>query len=395
MADGRAVKAGCEAARVRSLLRLAVPAWYLDQAAGNQVCVRAIELSANIEDRVLAAQTSLTAASFRLLYDVWTEEDAIACLRAQESIACLTGSDRVDNVFYVYVLALQGAYREAWENADLLVKAAADPVTYSQAAGALGMIMLSQGQFGDLRQLIRTERELAEKNGEDPWMWIFGEAWLRVICFDFDGARRIGLTSMRSDSEQHAAWTNAVAGIACGYAELYQGNHAEAIDRFAQVRDFGITPKFFLHWHWRMHAARGTAEALLLAGDLDGAHREADGLLKDALATSDPNMQAMAWEMKTRVARAEQDLPGALKFLENALAIVERFEIPVTAWQVHRSAWNVYADEREMEKADQHRALARTLILRLADSFDRDEPLRECLLAFPSVRQIFGNTASA
>jgi len=34
--------------------------------------------------------------------------------------------------------------------------------------------------------------------------------------------------------------------ISAGYAELYRGRYAEALQCFAQVRDPGITPNFFL-----------------------------------------------------------------------------------------------------------------------------------------------------
>jgi len=37
-------------------------------------------------------------------------------------------------------------------------------------------------------QILRAGRELAGKNAEDAWMYILGEAWLRLLCFDFDGA---------------------------------------------------------------------------------------------------------------------------------------------------------------------------------------------------------------
>src|SRR5258708_81984 len=87
----------------------------------------------------------------------------------------------------------------------------------------------------------------------------------------------------------------------------------------AQVRDPGIPPNFFLHWHWRMQARLGSSEVRLQAGDIPNARIEVDDLLESALSTADPHLQALAWEMKTRVAMAEQDWMGAREYLQQAV----------------------------------------------------------------------------
>jgi tetratricopeptide (TPR) repeat protein len=193
---------------------------------------------------------------------------------------------------------------------------------------------------------------------------------------------------MRSDAEQHGVWMRTVSRISSGYAELYRGNPVEALQCFSQVNDPRITPSFILHWRWRLHARLGVSETQLQAGDISDAHREADDVLASALAVADPNVCALAWEMKSRVARAENDFDGALGCIDHALAIIDKFDIPVAAWQVHRTAWDLYTDLGNLESADGHRALAKKLIMRIADSFDDGEPLRESLLAAPPVRRI-------
>jgi hypothetical protein len=236
--------------------------------------------------------------------------------------------------------------------------------------------------------MVRTGRELEEKNGQDPWVFILGESWLRALCFDFEGVRRLSEIVMRFDAEPHAGWIRTVSRISSGYAELYRGNPVEALQHFSEVRDPRITPAFILHWHWRLHARLGVSEALLQACDISGAHREADDLVASALSATDPNMRALAWEMKSRVARAQNDFDGARVYIGNALAILERFDTPVAAWQVHRTAWDLCADLGDQERANRHRAFARELIMRIADSFDDGEPLRESLLSAPPVRRV-------
>jgi len=200
---------------------------------------------------------------------------------------------------------------------------------------------------------------------------------------------------MRSDAEQHATQPRTIAMMACGYAEIFRGRLEEALQFFAIVCDPRKTPKFFLHWHWRLHAELGATEAFLNAGDVANARRQADGFLQSALSTAEPNMQAHAWDVKSRTARAAKDFDSATECIHNALAILDRFEIPLAGWQVHRTAWNLYAALGDREKADRHRARAQGLIMSVADSFEPGEPLRESFLAAPPIRRIFEQYTSA
>lgn len=226
-------------------------------------------------------------------------------------------------------------------------------------------------------------------------MWVLGEAWLRLLCFDFEGVRRVAEITMSSDVESHAIWSRTAARIAAGYHELAKGNHEKAWELFAQVRDYHVTPKFFLHWHWRMHAALGATEARLSAGNIPKARREADEFLESALSVADPNLRAFAWEISSRVARAEGDWRTARAHIENALAVLEKFEIPVSGWQVHRTAGDLCEDDGDHAKASEHRARAQELIMKIADSFDPGEPLRASFLAVPPIHRLREQTASA
>jgi tetratricopeptide (TPR) repeat protein len=199
---------------------------------------------------------------------------------------------------------------------------------------------------------------------------------------------------MRSDAEQHALWLKTVSRVASGYAELLQGNYVEAYECFLQVRDPRITPKFFLHWHWRLYGQLGMTEARLQVGDIADAHRNADEFLRSALSHPCPNMHSFAWELKARIARDENDFEGAQECINKALAIIDKFDIPVAAWQIHRTAWELYRDQGHQERADGHRTCSKELILKIADSFEPGEPLRESLLTAAPVRLIFGRAAS-
>jgi tetratricopeptide (TPR) repeat protein len=300
-----------------------------------------------------------------------------------------------ESAYYAYVQAIQGDYEEALKQAEAGMIATISPAAYLLALGAKTLSLIGLGRFGEVLRIVRTGRELAEKNGEDPWLFIFREACLRALCFDFEGVHELGKTIMSKDAEHHAAEPRAIAMISFGYATLCQGRFADALQAFANVRDPAITPGFFLHWHWRMHARLGLSETWLQAGDIPHARIEVDEFLKSALSTDEPNMQTLAWETKARVAWAEKDREGTRKHIESALAILNRYEIPVSAWRVHATAWDFYSYVGEKEKAEWNRTRAREVIMRLADSFEPEEPLRASLMAVAPVQRLFADAVSA
>jgi hypothetical protein len=200
---------------------------------------------------------------------------------------------------------------------------------------------------------------------------------------------------MASDADSHAIWTKTAARMSRGYHEIAKGNHEKAWEFFAQIRDPEATPKFFLHWHWRMHAQYGATEARLQAGDVRSARQEADDFVQSALSVADPNLRALGWEINARVARAEQNGAAARESINRALAVIEQFESTVSSWLVHRTAWDICRDEGDREKAEHHRERAKKLIMKIADSFEQDEPLRGSFLGAPHVRRVFEEGTSA
>ncbi len=83
-----------------------------------------------------------------------------------------------------------------------------------------------------------------------------------------------------------------------------------------------------------------------------------------------------------------EDFDDGKVWIGKARAIVGMLDAPVAAWQVHRTAWEVYADCGVAEKAGKHRELARHLIMSIADSFDSGEPLRESFLSAQPVQRV-------
>ena len=130
----------------------------------------------------------------------------------------------------------------------------------------------------------------------------------------------------------------------------------------------------------------------LISGDLSRAANAADSFLDSALSTDDPHLQTLAWDLTTRVAMAKNDFKSARESIQQALAIVDKFEILVAAWQVYATAWQVFQHLKEHKMAETHHERAENCILKIAHSFAPDEPLRATFLAAAPVRRILRET---
>ena len=60
----------------------------------------------------------------------------------------------------------------------------------------------------------------------------------------------------------------------------------------------------------------GLSNTWLLSGNVVDARAAADGFLKSALATSEPHLRALGWELQARVALAESDLESARESIQ-------------------------------------------------------------------------------
>src|SRR5262249_24315852 len=149
-------------------------------------------------------------------------------------------------------------------------------------------------------------QKLSERNGSDPWLFTYREAWLRLLAQDFHGARRV-CEELRRSSMYPTGQAETIGRLASGFEALDHRQWDKARQHFEEVRDPHQTPKFFIHWYWRMHAHIGLVRACLGSAHFADARIEADRLIETALKCADPNLQALAWEARAQVAIAESD----------------------------------------------------------------------------------------
>jgi tetratricopeptide (TPR) repeat protein len=270
-----------------------------------------------------------------------------------------------------------------------------------EISGALAPFnLIFLGEWGEALKEYATAIAWAQKNANYHYLqWLRAQqAWLHLHAMDFKGVLAIcesALSLARNSAFRPApGWPigyprqvrNALICSALASAAL--GDYARALEDFSTVSSEMDRQTVFFDWYWRMPLAGGITELWLATGDRSRAQLEAGRFLEISLATADRHWQGLAWEVNSRVALENGDLPRARDCIAKALATVQGFEVPLAAWRVHATAARIDEESGNLEAARSHRDISRVTILRLANSLPEREPLRESFLSAPAVARI-------
>ena len=387
----RARQAGLKTAQLHALTSAMYPMGFIDPDQGIATVEEALTVSMSVSDPTRLAGTQMLAAGCRLVFDVWSQTDANLYTSSCETLLRHSGLDAYQRIVYAHILVLKGNYHEALESCEGSVSRMGHGMSLMAYYGALSAktsALLLMGQLGKALQITQAGRASPDENLALYWLLSFREAWLRTVAFDFEGARRICQGTGKVGGEYPDSQGETIDQMAAGYIALYGGKYGRAIEHFRNVLEPAVRTKFFRHWWWRLMARLESSNTWLMSGDLSRAGIAADSFLESALSTADPHLQALAWDLKTRLAMAENDFKGARESIQQALAIVDKFEILVAAWQVYATAWQLCERVKERKTAEVNRERAETCILKIANSFAPDEPLRATFLSAAPVRRI-------
>src|SRR5262249_42727271 len=150
----------------------------------------AVALSDGLGDPLLHGRAALLSAGSKLLYDTWRREDWAICESAYRTLQGLsaTGLPAYHQMIYAHLQMLQGRYVEALGSLETGIPKVNEPISLMVHLFALSgktVALLHSGQLGELLRIVRAGREMAAKNGNDPWLFVFREAWLRSVILDF------------------------------------------------------------------------------------------------------------------------------------------------------------------------------------------------------------------
>ena len=391
----RAAAAGFPAEQVNALICAARPIAFVDPDACIAAAERAVEVATGLRDPILMARAQLLAARWRIVFSGWRREDAIACAQAVKTLrAAGNGSvSAKDLILGPQIQFLECDYKGALENAEACLPALATPETtfeYLAGLSAKTLALLGLGELGQAHRLLLEGIERSEKNGNAPWIAVFGTmlAYLKYHAFDFEGvcADCERILRPQAGPQPGPLWTLAMTSAAL--AEIELGKLDQAMERFNAIRHRASSRKIFMNWYWKMVAQFGITSAWLARGDLERARQEADQFVESALSCADRSLHALAWSSKALVVQMQGDAPYALDCVQRALSAIADLESPLVAWRVHAAAGELYAQAGQEAVADQHRAQSARIVLKLADSLEAGEPLRKSLLNHPPMRRL-------
>jgi hypothetical protein len=390
----RAAEAGLPVVQANALMSIAHPAALVDPDRCLAACKRAVDIGVVSNDPRVHARATLLAAGLGILIDGWRTEDAQSHGSAVANLL-RHGADLgpYERIICSRVQLLQSEYAEAYENAErvLLISEAQGRWERAPALSAKAAALTYQGRLGDAHRTYATGAELAKKNHNAAWLGIFCShlAWLRSQTYDVEGVRELSRT-IRSDVTESVLQTRVQLNLAEGFVDLEARRPEHAVQAFQTVRDHPMHPKSVLSWYWRAFARLGLAEAWLATGNLANATLEAQTLVQSIAGWEESFIRALAWDVSARVALAATDQTGAEECVRRGLAVLDGHEVPLAAWQLHATAWDVYR-ETIHEEAEGHRSKAMAIIGQIASSIEEIESLQRSFLANARVRRVLEN----
>jgi DNA-binding winged helix-turn-helix (wHTH) protein/tetratricopeptide (TPR) repeat protein len=405
----RAAHDGLIDVEVRALLDMAWPISWSSSERTLEVVERALRISSRQEDPNLRASTRARCFAQRL-FQRWNPQDLEEFHNAFAEV--LKGGNRRILVPYLVdcgsISWISSEYREARrrliQSRVILFETLLEENPYLSVAYLVGQCvvlprnLLFLGEWGEALREIKDVLAMFDKNGDYLWGQVgrLNRAWVHLHAMDFAGVLAIcnsTLPSVRDPELRPAPDCRIprpvirISLILAGTVETALGNYESALEHLLLARADMDRPATLV-WYWRMPLESALTELWLAKGDLAQARPQAESFLKIALATAEHTWQALAWEVNARVAMAELDLTRAQDCIAKGLSTMEGYEVPLAAWQVHRTAAELHARAENHDLAQHHRELSRATILKLANSLGAEDPLRTKFLSAPAIRKV-------
>lgn len=376
---------GLKVAQVHALTRVARALAFLDPARCITVCDKAAEVSRGVDEPLLQVRAELLACCWHIVANGWNPAYAARCGAARDRLRQLSQElAAYYEILYAHVQCIEGAYLEAYRTAQAGISKAVETdslVVYLSAHSSLVHALLHLGRWGELLQALAAGRDVASKNKNAPWVEIFQAhlAWLHFHACDFEGALRLADDILADEINEPSGQVRTMATITAAFAQIELGSAEKAIPTLDAIYERPEHPRFFMDWYWRKLGRLALSRAWLMIGDRERAGCEAELFLQSSLGSADPNLKALAWEMKARVAMDKPDV--AWDCLDQAFAALPTAEVPSVAWRIHAGAARACALHGDRSRAEHHREQAMALLRKLADSFAEGAPLRSSLIS--------------
>jgi len=409
----RAARDGLIDVEVRALIDKAYPLAWTSSQRSLEVLERAVRLSARQENPLLRTRARANCFALRL-WQEWNRQDAEEFQNAFVEIR--NRDDRRILAPYLadygFISWISTEYREARRSlieSRVIMSETINENPYLEPAYVRGRFSLTWsllflGEWGEAQREIEGAIAMFDKNANYHWRpaMCLARAWVSLHAMDFAGVLAICNSTLPliMDRAPHPApeypTPHAAIILMClflaGSAETALGNYESAFEHLLAGMAIMDRSAVVFAWLWRIPLESALTELWLGRGNLAQARPQAERFLKIALATNEHTWQALAWEVNARVAMAELDLTRAQDCIAKGLSAMEGFEVPLAAWRVHATAFELYQNSGDRDLAERHLVLSRETLMKLANSLPTEEPLRQTYLSAPMVRKILGDS---
>ena len=380
--------------KVRILMRMT----FLLSRLSSSRCIKAAEdafaLSLTTDDSFLRVEARTNIFAWKIVCSAWNSEDVKECAAAVSELTQHPNPviPAQSQIFISGFQFLSSQYREGLEtlrNAVPILAETGNPV-YRAAERIEVWLLLLSGQWGEASRQVHRHIAGHKKDGNRlrEHIWKAELAWIHSEALDYSGAFELCQESSSFLNGPETAWIQCNCISLQGTSEVHLGKLQDAREHLAQVSSVLDTSDTWLHWYWKMPLHRAQTELALRSGDLETARQSAERFLSAALVTEERTWQALAWDACARVALRECKLGRARECIDNAIEVMKGYDVPLADWRVHKTAALVIR-----EATEQHRALARGSIERLASSLDDFPALKESFLISTETQELFQTPA--
>jgi DNA-binding winged helix-turn-helix (wHTH) protein len=268
-------------------------------------------------------------------------------------------------------------------------------IAYQKAQFYLPRAFLFSGEWGKAMGALDISIDLADKNGDSfpAQMLRLSRSWIHFHAMDFE---EVVATSEPMESVAGrfgGSYLVRLSRLLSGSAHLALGNSARATEKLMAAREEMNSHAIVLDWCFRLPLQAALSELWLASGNLAQAREDAGIYLSLAQSTDDYTYRALAAEVSARVAWAHGELSVAQDFIMQAIRTVEERDVPLATWRVHATAASLFKTAGHVVIAQQHRQVARTAILSLANSLGSRHTLRAKFLSAPVIAAVLAEDA--
>ena len=324
----------------RALLGLAYARSWFNVEPSLEALERALRLSLRQSQPQMRARTQMSSYTWRIWISGWNEHDVSCCEAALSGLS--NSSDLLTRAWgmieYSMLLMISTRYRDAHDmiiaNYRTLIEGAESRpdinITRAVWMTRLGIpwSLMFCGEFGQALNEFDSGIEMYVKNGNR-----YGARTLRIYriwvlhhCMDYagvlDACRRIAdcsestVVSETGFKEVILPAEVRLSSILTGLAHAGLGSTDEAVTCLHAVQGQMECQPVIFDWYWRLSVECGLAELWLAKGDFTRATMQARQAVELALVTSERTYQALAWDVRARVALRAADLARGNEAIE-------------------------------------------------------------------------------